>query len=171
MDEIVKPLLVRTDPNGRPSVLDELDLNKLKKLILQGENDKTIANEMGIDPGTFSNWKIANFRGFFTFYQQCVAERMLNNAIKELEKIATMNVSEDDDPRLLKIKSDVNTWIAERTNTSLYRTVKEDDKNKSKPINIAITSYSKEKKVSPNVYCATSSGTATPEPEKIDIIQ
>lgn len=142
--ETEKLILPKSDDNGRPSLLDSISLPKLKTYLLQDISDKEVCEKLGIETDTFTNWKVTNYRGFFSFYQQCKSELLLNKALKTISDTQNMYLDDDSDPRLLKIKSDVALWIAERTNNSLYK--KDNDNNKSAtPIKVQINSLNNRK--------------------------
>lgn len=141
MEETQKPILARYDTNGRPSLIDEINLHEVKKLILKGKTDLEIATAIGVSEATFSNWKLSNYRGFYAFYQQCRVERMLEKAMKTIEDIASMSIDPDNDPRIMKIIYDANALVLERANVSLFKAVKDNEKDKNKAVNLKISSY------------------------------
>jgi hypothetical protein len=67
---------------------------------------------------------------------------MKNLARKNLTEVAEMNLDNYDDPRFLKIKTDVSQFIAETADRANFSKRVEEVNNKQ-PINISINSYKK----------------------------
>lgn len=98
---------------GRPSVLDdEQVVLKIKKMYLDGVNEKTISESLGIPYDTWIYWKWKNYQGFADSLLSYKHERILNKAEANLEQLL-----EGDDER---IRADLSKFALETLNKRHY---------------------------------------------------
>jgi len=122
------------------SLLDDTTRNQIRTLIISGKNIKQIQEEMGISPGTWDTYYWRDDKGFRSFVLDCHDERLRIIARQNIDDIVNMPIGDDSDPRYLKIKADMTTFVAERVDKERFGKTTEDNGDKA-PINIAINNY------------------------------
>lgn len=97
---------------GRPSLLTDELLLKIRESILAGNNLKETANLCGIEPETIYDWNYKNYRDLSTLIDTWVAERRLMKAEKKIEQLID---AEDE-----KVALNASTFIAETIGKKRY---------------------------------------------------
>lgn len=90
---------------GRPTVLDEEMLLKIKELYLDGKNMREISDILEIPYKTMEGWKLRNYEGFKDKMIEMRLERMFD---KSIDNIEVLQESEDE-----RVNMQVNLTIAE----------------------------------------------------------
>ena len=98
---------------GRPSVLDDDQVVlKIKKMYLDGANEKTISESLGIRYDTWIYWKWKNYQGFADSLLSYKHERILLKAEANLEQLMD---GEDE-----RIRADLSKFALETLNKRHY---------------------------------------------------
>lgn len=98
---------------GRPSVLDdEQVVLKIKQMYLDGANEKTIAESIGVPYDTWCYWKWKNYQSFADKLLSYKHERILLKAESNLEQLL-----EGEDER---IRADLSKFALETLNKRHY---------------------------------------------------
>lgn len=125
-------------PAGRPTELDDDLLLKMREGIIQGKTMKEMAELSGIPLDTVQGWISRNYNGFSDKMKLWKMERRLAKAEENIDEVlemdtinkeviklgygedATYDAEDFQDPRLIKIKADVSTFVAETLGRSFY---------------------------------------------------
>lgn len=114
---------------------------KIRTEYLKGQKIKDIQAILGINPSTWDSWMYNDTNGFRAFMNTVELEYMKRLARKNLTDVIEMDMSDRDDVRYLKIKTDVSQFIAETADKENFSKKTDDDKGDRTPINIAINNY------------------------------
>lgn len=90
---------------GRPTVLDDDTLLKIKELYLEGKNMREISEILEIPYKTMEGWKLRNYEGFSDKMISYRLERMFEKSINNIE---VLQDSEDE-----RVNLQANSLIAE----------------------------------------------------------
>ncbi len=113
---------------------------KIRTEYLKGQKIKDIQAILNINPSTWDSWMYNDTNGFRAFMNQTELEYMKRLARKNLTDVIEMDMSDKDDVRYLKIKTDVSQFIAETADKENFSKKTEENTDKT-PINIAINNY------------------------------
>jgi len=97
---------------GRPSLLTDELLLKIRESILAGNNLKETANICEIDEQRIYDWNLNNYRDLSTLIDTWVAQRRLTKAEKKIEQL----IDADDE----KVALNASTFIAETIGKKTY---------------------------------------------------
>jgi transposase len=141
-----------SDPVGRPSELnDELCL-EIRAKVLEGKNMRIIAEELGIAYKTMEGWMTQNYKGFSDRMLSFKQEWRLKKAEQNIDEVLEMTAEEpvvtssgvaidkdgkvitQRDSKLLKIKADVSTFVAETVGKKVYSKRSEHTGEDGKPM-------------------------------------
>lgn len=108
---------------------------------LKGQKIKDIQAILGINPSTWDSWYYNDTKGFRAFMNNVEIEYLKRLARQNLMDVAEMDLSDKDDVRYLKIKTDVSQFIAETADKENFSKKSEDNKDERTPINIQVNTY------------------------------
>jgi hypothetical protein len=116
---------------------------KIRTEYLKGQKIKDIQAILNINPSTWDSWMYNDTNGFRAFMNNVEIEYLKRLARQNLMDVAEMDVSDRDDVRYLKIKTDVSQFIAETADKENFSKKTEDNAEQRTPINIQVNTYKK----------------------------
>lgn len=120
--------------------------NQIRTMIIEGKSNVQIQEILGIPKGTWDANYYRDTHEFRDFLLDCHDERLRMIARKNIDDIINMKVDESD-PRYLKIKSDMTTFVAERVDKDRFGKKNEEENDNRAPIMIQLNTYEKIKKL------------------------
>ena len=116
---------------------------KISTEYLKGQKIKDIQAILNINPSTWDSWMYNDTNGFRAFMNNVEIEYLKRLARQNLMDVAEMDVSDRDDVRYLKIKTDVSQFIAETADKENFSKKTDDNADQRTPINIQVNTYKK----------------------------
>jgi len=120
---------------------------KIRTEYLKGQKIKDIQAILNINPSTWDSWMYNDTNGFRAFMNNVEIEYLKRLARQNLMDVAEMDVSDRDDVRYLKIKTDVSQFIAETADKENFSKKTDDNADQRTPINIQVNTYKKIQKL------------------------
>ena len=117
--------------------------NKFRTLYMEGKNIKDILAILGIPENTYYSYLWRDQQGFRQFINAIEMEYLKNLARKNLKEVAEMDLSDKDDVRYLKIKTDTSQFLAETADKENFSKKSDDNADQRTPINIQVNTYKK----------------------------
>lgn len=123
---------------GRPTMLNEMLLVKIKDGILNGDTYLKISQDIGVPYDTFEGWIKRNYDNFADTLLTYKHERLLRKAERNIEDVMDMSTQntgmtmkgeqyEFHDPKLEAIKADVSKFALETLGRNNYHRKTEND--------------------------------------------
>jgi len=109
--------------------------NKIRTLYLEGLNYKQIMDSLDIKEPTWYTWFYRNTNGFRDYINDIEKELLIRQARQNLKEVINMDIPLDD-PRWLKIKTDVSQFIAETLDKDNFSKKQEIDQTQPITINV-----------------------------------
>ena len=122
---------------GRPSLLTDELLVKIKQYILEGKTYEETANLCGIEPNTFYRWTSDNYLKLADKIEEWHAERRLGKSIKKIEELID---SEEE-----KIALGASTFFAETLGKRIYSKRIEQTGADGEKLTIQVINYGEDK--------------------------
>lgn len=123
---------------GRPTELNDVFCLKIRQWVLEGKTLKEIAELSEIPYDTMQGWVSRNYEGFADRMHTYKLERRLAKAEANIDEILDMDVTNKEvvkigfgedveyemkefkDPKLIKIKADISTFVSETVGKKDY---------------------------------------------------
>jgi hypothetical protein len=119
------------------TLFDEELKNKIRTLYLNGNNYKQIMDILSINDNTWYSAYWKNQQGFRDHINNIEKELLIRQARANLKEVINMDIPLDD-PRWLKIKTDVSQFIAETLDKDNFS--KKQEQGEQQPVTINIQS-------------------------------